>query len=198
MPSPFEKAIRRFDEENARDPNCAVFEGERIPYELFYAQRLTAWVRRLSSAPSEELLLAARCQHLCRWQIPRTSYPMDRAGYLQWRAELKQFHARKAADILREAGCLPAIIERVRALNLKRELGRDPQAQVLEDALCLVTLEHQLGDLMQKTEREKLITILQKTWKKMSPAAREAALALPFSADERALLEEALAGEQPR
>ena len=197
-PSRFEKAICRFDEENARDPNHAVFAEKQIPYELFYAQRLTEWVRSLCPEPSEELLLAARCQHLCRWLIPRSSYPMTRAGYLQWRADLKQFHAGKAAGILQEVGYPPEMIERVRSLNLKRDVGGDPEAQLLEDALCLVTLEYQLGDLLQKTDRAKLITILQKTWKKMSPAARDAALALSISADERALLEEALAGERPQ
>lgn len=188
----FEKAIRRFDEENARDPNTAIFERERIPYELFYAQRLTEWVERLSPSASEELLLAARCQHLCRWLIPRSSYEMTRAGYLQWRADLKQFHARKAAEILAEVGYSPAVIERVRSLNLKRDLERDPEVQVLEDALCLVMLEHQLSELIRKTPPEKLIGILQKTWRKISPAAREAARKLPYPERERALLDAAL------
>lgn len=190
--SRFEKAIRRFDEENARDPNTAVVDDDATPYELFYAQRLTEWVMRLCPGASEELLLAARCQHLCRWRIPRASYEMTRAGYLKWRADLKQFHARTAAEILAEVGYSPVVIERVRSLNLKRDLGRDPEVQVLEDALCLVTLQHQLGGLMQKTAPEKMTTILQKTWKKMSPTAREAALGLPYSDRERALIAAAL------
>ena len=53
---------------------------------------------------SEPLRLAARCQHLCRWMIPRDSYPMTRAGYLKWREDLKHFHAEKAGAILRELG----------------------------------------------------------------------------------------------
>jgi hypothetical protein len=36
-----------------------------------YAQRLTDWVLRLSPDATEELRLAARCQHICRWEIPR-------------------------------------------------------------------------------------------------------------------------------
>lgn len=162
----FAAAIRRFDEENARDPNTAPAEGGPLPYELFYAQRLTEWVLRLCPDASEALLLAARGQHLCRWMIPRSSYEMTRAGYLKWRADLKEFHARQSAEILQETGYPRAMIERVRSLNLKRDLGRDPEVQVLEDALCLVTLQHQLGDLLRKTEPEKLVTILRKTWKK--------------------------------
>jgi hypothetical protein len=70
-------------------------------------------------------------------------------------------------------------------------LGEDPECQVLEDALCLVTLQYQLGDLMDKTEPDKMVTILQKTWKKMSLAAREKALGLSFSDRERELITKA-------
>ncbi|HWH70276.1 MAG TPA: DUF4202 domain-containing protein, partial [Candidatus Sulfotelmatobacter sp.] len=98
----FEAALRRFDEENARDPNLESVAGASQPRELVYAQWLTAWVLRLCPEASEALRLAARCQHLCRWQVPRETYPMTRAGYLQWRAHLKQFHAQKAGEILRE------------------------------------------------------------------------------------------------
>lgn len=187
------RALERFDAENARDPKRVDREGESVPYELFYSREVTKWVRRLSAEPSPALLLAARCQHLRRWEIPRASYEMSRAGYLKWRADLKQFHARKSAEILRELGIDDATIARVEALNLKRELGRDAEMQVLEDALCLVTLEHQLDELIAKTAHEKMIGILQKTWRKMSPAAREAALGLPYQPAALALIQEALA-----
>ncbi|EDY16575.1 conserved hypothetical protein [Chthoniobacter flavus Ellin428] len=118
---------------------------------------------------------------------------MTRAGYLQWRAELKQFHAAKSAGILREVGYTEDLVERVQELNLKKNLAHDPECQVLEDALCLVTLQHQLTELIDKTEGEKMVSILQKTWKKMSPAAREQALALQFSEREKELLQRALA-----
>ncbi len=185
-------ALDRFDAENARDPKTANVEGAQVPYELFYAREVTKWVERLCPEPSPALLLAARSQHLCRWEIPRSTYEMTRLGYLKWRADLKQFHARKSGEILRELGFSEEIIERVQALNLKRELGRDVEMQTLEDALCLVTLEHQLADLLEKTAPEKLVTILQKTWRKMSPAAREAAASLRYSPAGRAILKEAL------
>jgi hypothetical protein len=193
MSEQLQRALDRFDAENARDPKRIERDGESVPYELFYAGEVTKWVRRLSPDPSPALLLAARSQHLCRWEIPRASYEMTRAGYLKWRAELKQFHARKSAEILRELGFDDATIARVQALNLKRELGRDAEMQVLEDALCLVTLEHQLDELIAKTEREKMICILQKTWLKMSPAAHEAALQLSYQPEALALVQEALA-----
>ena len=83
-------------------------------------------------------------------------------------------------------------IERVRELNLKKNLGEDPECQVLEDALCLVTLQYQLGELMDKTEPDKMVDILRKSWGKMSPAAREQALALPLGPAELALVQRAL------
>ena len=184
----FHQVLRRFDDENARDPNLITIAGTVQPRELFYAQRLTEWVLRLSPEASEALQLAARCQHICRWMIPRNSYPMTRAGYLRWREELKRFHAQKSSEILREAGYPGEMIARVRELNLKKNLGEDPECQVLEDALCLETLQYQLGDLMDKTEPDKMVAILQKTWEKMSPPARQEALGLSFSDREKELL----------
>ena len=37
----------------------------------------------------ETLLLAARAHHLRRWELPRDSYPVGRAGYLRWRRDQK-------------------------------------------------------------------------------------------------------------
>ena len=189
----FAEALRRFDDENSRDPNVVTAGGESQPYELLYAKWVAGWVLRLCPEPSEALLLAARCQHICRWMIPRKSYPMTRAGYLKWRADLKEFHAQKSAGILHDVGYAEDVVARVGELNLKKNLANDPECQVLEDALCLVTLQHQLTDLIDKTEPEKMVGILQKTWKKMSPAARNEALALPYSERETALLQRALA-----
>lgn len=185
-------ALRRFDEENSRDPNLEIASGRQSPRELTYAQWLTGWVLKLQPDASEELRLAARCQHLCRWQIPRADYPMTRAGYLQWRADLKKFHAQKAGEILREAGYPEDMIARVQNLNLKKGFPADPDSRVLEDALCLVFLEHQLADLAAKTDDDKVINALQKSWKKMTPAAQSLALKLSYAPRETELLQRAL------
>src|SRR5215204_3872770 len=120
--------------------------------------------------------------------IPRSSYPMTRAGYLQWRERLKKFHAEKAAEILQEVGYPAEVIARVQQLNLKKDLAHDPEVQLLEDALCLVFLERQLSELASKTSDEKMINALQKAWKKMSPTARTAAQQLSYAPREQALL----------
>ncbi|HLZ53730.1 MAG TPA: DUF4202 domain-containing protein [Verrucomicrobiae bacterium] len=190
----FEAALRRFDEENARDPNMETTGGIKEPRELLYARRLSDWVLRLCPDASEALRLAGRCQHLCRWEIPRSSHPMTRAGYLQWRATLKRFHAQKAGDILRELGYPEAVIRRVQDLNLKKHFPDDPEVRVLEDALCLVFLQYQFADLAARTTEDKTINALQKSWQKMTPAARAEALKINYGDHERALLERALKG----
>ena len=191
----YRAAIQRFDEENARDPNTELVQGVAHPRELLYAGRLTDWVLKLAPAASEELRLAARCQHICRWMIPRSSYPMTRAGYLKWRNDLKQFHAEKAGQILREVGYPEAMIRTVQDLNLKKHFPDDPQSRILEDALCLVFLEFQLGDLARKTAADKVVNALKKSWNKMTAAAREQALKLSYSEQEQRLIEQALAKE---
>jgi hypothetical protein len=188
----FQTAIRRFDQENSRDPNQQMLDGIAHPRELLYAKWLTEWVLKLTPNASEELRLAARCQHICRWMIPRDRYPMSRAGYLQWREALKRFHAEKAGEILREVGYPEEVIKRVQALNLKKDFPRDPDGRVLEDALCLVFLQHQFAELAAKTSDEKMINALQKSWKKMSAAGHAEALKLSFGAREKDLLERAL------
>jgi hypothetical protein len=188
----FKRALARFDEENSRDPNREVANGVEQPRELVYSQWLTDWVLRLCPDALEELRLAARCQHLRRWEVPRNSYPMTRAGYLQWREGLKKFHAQKAGEILKEVGYPEATIKRVQNLNLKKDFPKDPDTRVLEDALCLVFLEHQFAELAAKTDEDKIINALQKTWKKMSEEARAKALELPFGKKEKLLIEKAL------
>src|ERR1700730_10157725 len=123
----FQQVLRRFDDENARDPNLITIAGTVQPRELFYAQRLTDWVLRLCPEASEALQLAARCQHICRWMIPRNSYTMTRGGDLRWGDELKRFIVQRSSEILNEAGYQEEMIARVRELTLKKNLGEDPE-----------------------------------------------------------------------
>ena len=187
------EAIYRFELANRRDPNQEMDDGAMYPRELLYARRLSTWVLKLCPDASEELRLAAHCQHICRWEIPRATYEMSRAGYLKWRSDLKKFHAQKAGEILREIGYPEEVIARVQALNLKKNFPTDPESRVLEDALCLVFLQFQFAELAAKTDDEKLINALQKSWKKMTPAAHAEALKLSFGPRESDLLKRALA-----
>jgi hypothetical protein len=185
-------AYCKFDAVNARDPNTVDVDGEPQPKELVFAQRLSAAVLALDPEASLPLRLAARCQHIRRWEIPRSSQPMGRAGYLKWRTLLKKFHADASAEILEEIGYDSRVIETVRDLNLKKNLKTDPDCQTLEDALCLVFLEHQFDALIAGTEEEKLLGIVRKTWAKMSPGGQQAAGRIAFSEQGKRVLGKAL------
>lgn len=173
------EAIRRFDAANATDPNTEEAAGQAWPRELLYARRLSERVLQLCPDASEELQLAARSQHICRWTVPRQSYPMTRPGYLKWRADLRTFHAEKAGQILHEVGYPEAAVNRVRELILKKGFPNDPEARVLEDALCLVFLEYQFAEFADRTPRDKVLNAVQKSWNKMTPAGRAEALKIP-------------------
>lgn len=193
-PFQYQSAIRHFDELNASDPNLETVDGKAWPREWLQAQRLSDWVMKLEARPSEPLRLASRCQHLCRWMIPRDSQPMTRAGYHEWRNSLKAFHADKAGGVLRAAGYDEPLIQQVQELNLKKQFPMSSESRVLEDALCLVFLEFQLGSLAAKTDEEKIVNALRKSWGKMTPTAHEHALHFRYGDRERVLIERALAG----
>jgi hypothetical protein len=188
----FQRALQRFDEENSKDPNIELAEEKPWPRERLYAERLYDWVLRLDPNASETLLLAARSQHICRWMIPRNKFEMTKAGYLKWRNELKKFHAQKAGEILKEVGYPDETINAVQALNLKKNFPDDPESRTLEDALCLVFLQFQFADLARKTSDDQVVNALKKSWNKMTPAAREEALKLPYAENESRLLKLAL------
>jgi len=188
----FERAIRAIDAANADDPNRVSHEGKDVPKELLYATHMTERLARFRPQASEALRLAARAQHIRRWQIPRSDYPMDRIGYLKWRTALKHFHAETIKTILEEADYDAATILKVQSLLRKERLTQDAEAQALEDVICLVFLENYFEEFSEKHPEEKILEILRKTWKKMSPAGQEAALQLAFSPATKARIEKAL------
>jgi len=193
MSNRFAAAVARFDDANRADPNRTTVDGVEYPDELLYAMRMTEQLDRLYPDASEVLKLAARCQHIRRWTIPRGSYPMDRAGYHRWRTALAQFHATEAATILRDVGYDDAIIARVQSLVRKENLKSDPETQALEDVICLVFLQYEFSGFAAKHEDEKVIHILKRTWKKMSAVGQSAALRLVVTDHDRRLIQAALA-----
>jgi hypothetical protein len=188
----FADAIAAIDAVNADDPNTVTVRGRTGPKEVLHAELATEWVRRLRPGAGEALLLAARGHHLRRWSIPRASYPTGRAGYLRWRRALADQHARELGDLLARSGYDGATVQRVQALVRKEGLGRDPEVQTLEDALCLVFLETQLADVAARLDGETRARVLERTLRKMSPEARELARSLALDPDAAALLRGAL------
>jgi hypothetical protein len=188
-----DRALAEIDRIHRTDPVSIDAGEERVARELDYARRATAWLCRLVAEPSDALHIAVRAQHLARWELPRSSYPMDRPGYHRWRTELQKRHAVRASEIALAAGFTPEVADRVRRLIEKRNLKTDPDAQALEDAACLTFLEGEFAEFAAKHSDEKVIEILQKTWAKMSPAAHALALTIPMDERSRRLVTAALA-----
>ncbi|MEM8485374.1 MAG: DUF4202 domain-containing protein [Bacteroidota bacterium] len=186
--SKFAEAIAQFDALNAEDPNQVIIAGSQHPKELVYARRMSARLDAFQPDASVSLKLAARCQHIQRWKIPRADYAAGSMGYKKWRNALKRFHAQTATQVLERVGYDAATIDAVQGLLKKRGLKSEPDVQALEDVVCLVFLEHYATDFAGKHDEEKVIRILQKTWKKMSVVGHEAALALPLPTPVRALV----------
>lgn len=188
----FEKAIAIIDKKNSEDTRYEHFQGQEYPKELLYSQRMTKKLMAFKPDATEELQLAARAQHICRWKIDRNDYDMDRIGYIKWRETLKKMHAEITSDILRQVGYDQAFIDRVSFLISKKLIKKDEEAQILEDVVCLVFLQYYFEEFATKHPDNKVIEILRKTWKKMSAEGHEAAKKLTFNDKCQLLIKEAL------
>ncbi len=189
----YARARESIDAAHSADP---IRTPDGAAAELVYADRMEAWVVKLDPAASPILRLAARCQHLERWSVPRTSFPQDKPGYLAWRRSLYVKQAARAVELLRAAGVEADEAEAVREWVSKSGLKTNPGTQALEDAACLVFLENEIAGFAEKHagySEEKYVEILRKTWRKMSPAAQEAARVLALPPAVAALLQRALA-----
>ena len=191
----FRAALASFDAANAEDPNRESAGGAQQPRELVYARRMTKTLERFAPDASEAVRLAARCQHIRRWTVPRDTYPGGRDGYRRWRTDLARFHADTAGAILRNAGYGGDTIARVGALLRKERLKADPEVQLVEDVACLVFLQHYLPAFAPRHDAEKLSGILRKTWRKMSPRGHAAALKLDLDPHLRHLVAQAASAQ---
>jgi hypothetical protein len=177
------KAYALIDAANAQDPAGAA--------EL-YGQRMTQTLESFAPDAPETLKLAARAQHIERWTIPRSSYPEGRIAYLTWRKELQKLHARRAGEIMAACGYSAEDIARTGSLLRKERLKQDPDAQTLEDVICLVFLQFEAEPFISKHEDDKVRDILAKTAKKMSERGLAAAARVPMGERLARLLGEAV------
>jgi hypothetical protein len=186
------RARELVDAAHAADPNRTA-DGRAA--ELVYADRMETWVARVVSDASPLLRLAARCQHLERWSVPRATFPEGRAGYLKWRQSLYVKQAERAKELLIHAGVGDSEAAEVATWVSKTAMKTNPGTQALEDAACLVFLENEIEAFaVQHADypRDKFIGILRKTWAKMGLRARELALGLSLPPAIGALVREAV------
>jgi len=189
--SSYEQARSAIDTAHSADPKHTT-DGQ--PAELVYADRMEAWVAKLVDDATPLLRLAARCQHLERWSVPRDTYPMDKPGYLKWRRGLYVKQSERARELLGAAGVSSEEAGDVATWVSKNGLKTNPGTQALEDAAVLVFLEKEIGAFAaQHAEypREKFVDILKKTWRKLSPKAQDLACQLDVSPEIAGLISEA-------
>lgn len=183
--SPLGPVLAAIDAANAADP--AREAGQ--PAALLYGRRMSEVLEGFAPNASDHLRIACRGQHIERWTRPRAAWPEGRTGYLRWRTELKAFHAERVSGLMAEAGWPGGDRARVERLVRKEGLKRDPEAQALEDVACLVFIRWYFAPFAETQGPEKIIEIVAKTGRKMSPEGRAAALALGLPAHLAAALE---------
>ena len=194
MTNAYDQARLAIDSAHASDPKRAE-NGQAA--ERVYADRMEGFITSLNPAAPMILRLAARCQHLQRWSVPRASFPLDKIGYHAWRKSLYIKQASQARELLLSAGVVASEADAVYDWVSKTGLKVNTGTQALEDAACLVFFAHEIpgfATLHPDYTRDKYVDIISKTWRKMSPAAREAALALALPAELAALVKEAVSG----
>ena len=191
----FEKAIALIDEANSGDPHVDVLDGVEGPKELIYGKRMMGWVERLDPEASDALKIAARAQHIRRWEVARSEYPEGKAGYYQWRTYLYGFHGDLAGAIMKDVGYDDDTIAGMQQIMQKKNLRSNADTQTLEDAAALVFLENHVVDFAGRDDMDesKLIDILRKTWGKMSERGHAAAVELVLPESAAALVQKALA-----
>lgn len=180
------KAIELINQAHLADP-----KGE----ELLYSERCFQWLTKLKPDHSLAEELAARCQHLKRWEVSRDSFPLDKKGYHQWRTYLYTYQADAAAELLKEAGIEENIIDEVKTMVSKKNLRNNEQTQLIEDVACLVFLEFYIDPFAKSKDysEEKWIKIIRKTWSKMSEKAHKFALELNYPEPLLKLIQKAIA-----
>jgi len=192
MSDRLQRTLAHLDALHAADPARVVVDGEELPAERAWASRVGTWLVRLAPEATVPLRLAASCQHLERWTLPRASYPAGRAGYHAWRRAQARRQSRRAKEVLAACGWDDATAERVAALVRKENRAGDPEAQALEDAACLAFLELELERFAAGRAADDVVRVLARTWRKMSPAGHDAARRISLGANAGALLERAL------
>ncbi len=184
--------LAEIDQLNEQDPNREEFDGKVFAKEVLYSQRMSQCIARFDPNACDLLKIAAHAQHIQRWKIPRGDYPMDRPGYKRWRLDLGAFHGETTANVMSKHGFSDEDQQSVKDLLLKKNLKRNSDTQTLEDVICLVFIEFYLKDFVAKHSHEKLLVIIQKTWKKMSEKGHEHALKISLPPELSALVTEAL------
>lgn len=161
-------ASEKIDAAHSSDETMQLENGNLVPAELLYSKRMLSVLELVNAGSSFEIKIAAQCQHLKRWSVPRSLYPYDRRGYHQWRQVVMDFQLQETKLILSLAYIGESDIKHI--LTILKEQGNklNPESQMIMDTACLVFLKWYMEPFAGKHQNEKVIDILRKTMRKMS------------------------------
>lgn len=188
-----QQVLDAIDQLNGDDPNILMIDGVSRCKEQLYSERMSAQMLAFCPEATDELRVAAHAQHVRRWTSDRRDYPDGKAGYYRWRVGLGQMHGQLAASAMDEAGYSTESQQQVVRLLTKQGIKKNRDVQILEDVICLVFLQYYFLDFAAKHSEEKIISIVQKTWAKMSERGQQAALGLSLEPKALELVKQALA-----
>ena len=184
--------LSSIDRINSQDPNVTIVDGIEKPKELLYGQYMTECLAQYWPSADEYLQIAVRAQHIKRWHLKRSDFSEGKQGYLTWRKALGLFHAQTTKELMIDYGYEDIEAEATASIIRKEHLKSNEQSQTLEDVACLVFLQHYFAEFSAKHNDEKIIRILQLTWRKMSDKGHRIALDLTLPPHLAKLIEKAL------
>jgi Domain of unknown function (DUF4202) len=187
----YSATVADIDAANADDPRTIVIGGAVRPYEVVYSERMTQRLGAMYPEASELLRIAAHGQHIRRFDIPRSRFAEGRHGYNEWRRTCREHHAQRLRQIMSRNGYSEDDIGHVAKLVKKEQLKKDKESQALENVVDVVFLDHYFDEFYGKYSHyddAKIIDIIGKTLRKMSPKGHRAALALDFPERTRKLV----------
>ena len=188
-----QSVLNAIDTINEADINTTVVDGISHPKELLYGQYMSTCLEKYWPEANENLQIAVRAQHVKRWHLQRADFPIGKQGYLTWRKELGVFHAATAKSVMLAHGYSEEDAETTAAIIRKEQLKSNDDSQTLEDVACLVFLQYYFDAFAAKHKEEKIIRIVQLTWRKMSTQGQEIALTLTLPPHLAQLVAKALA-----
>lgn len=188
-----QNVLDAIDNINKEDINTTIVDGVSHPKELLYGQYMSTCLEQYWPGANEYLQIAVRAQHIKRWHLKRADFPVGKQGYLTWRKELGIFHATTAKALMLDNDYSEEASETTAAIIRKEKLKSNNDSQTLEDVACLVFLQYYFDEFAAKHTEEKIIRIVQLTWRKMSVQGQEIALSLTLPPHLAQLVGKALA-----
>lgn len=161
-------AVELINSVHNQDPNSEIVEDVEIKGELLYSQRMLAMLEKVQPDASFELKLAAQCQHISRWSIPRATFSMDKKGYYQWRAAIMEHQLGITINTLKQAGIEENVVSIITDALKNKADKTNLNASIIEDTACLTFIKWYLVPFAGQFDPEKAKVILQKTANKMS------------------------------